>query len=126
MTRAGYVELSGSRTDQPRIWGTVKACDGASVTVQGLGRLASVGNRVSIATPGGGVEGEVVALDGDRTIVLLYGTAEGLATGQRAWLDGATEAQPSRAWLGRVISAFGTPMDGLGPLDEAPRAAKAA
>jgi flagellum-specific ATP synthase len=48
-----------------------------------------------------------------------FGPVEGVAPGAeiRIMPEGAT-VRPTKAWLGRIINAFGEPIDGLGPLPQ--------
>lgn len=96
-----------ARADSFRAWGTVRGSDGASVRIAGLGGLARLGDRVEIDAISGRLPGEVIAIAGEDTTVLLMAPPTGLANGQRAWLESAAAVPPSDAWLGQVIDAFG-------------------
>ncbi|MEM1160140.1 MAG: flagellum-specific ATP synthase FliI, partial [Pseudomonadota bacterium] len=99
-----------------KIWGTVAGTDGASVRLAGLERLARLGDRIEIETPDQPISGEIIAIDGDDIRALLMSPPKGLATGWKAWLIHEDDFAPSNTWLGHVIDAFGTRLDG-GPID---------
>ena len=60
---------------------------------------------------------EVVGFRGGRALLMPFGSLDGVGMGSRAEV-GTTEPviYPGRDWLGRVINAFGEPLDGKGPL----------
>ncbi|MEL7467412.1 MAG: FliI/YscN family ATPase [Pseudomonadota bacterium] len=101
--------LSRAQTFSPavRIWGTVIGSDGSTVRVAGLGRLAGLGDFIEIETGSVLLEGEVIAVDGEELLVLLYASPEGLRTGQQAVLAQSKARPPSTHWLGKVLDAFG-------------------
>jgi flagellum-specific ATP synthase len=56
-------------------------------------------------------------------LAMPFGAVEGVSLGCKAEVLGAVPAiRPSDAWLGRVVNAFGEPLDGKGPLPPGPRA----
>jgi len=95
-----------------RIWGTVRGSDSASVRIAGLERLARLGDRVEIDTGTARLPGEIIAIEGADMTALLMSPATGLSAGQRAWLVSEEPPQPSRAWLGQVLDAYGRTADG--------------
>ena len=114
-------ELSQLRTKRaqepiPRsleVWGSVTSSNGASLNVAGLDRLARLGDRVELREIGERpVGGEVVAIRDGLVTVMLTGSAQGLASGQRAYLVSEEQPRPSEAWLGQVLDAFGRTADG--------------
>lgn len=106
-----------------RVWGEVTAVDSASLRIGGLGRAGRRGDRVRVEPQGRApVLAEIVALDGQGARAMWFGTGEGVAVGDRAWLEPEEGVRPGRNWIGRVVDAFGHPMDGR-PLADGPRAA---
>ena len=102
MTSLAGRSLPGSA----RIWGTVCGSDGTSVRIAGLARLARLGDRIEIELADGRLQGEIIAIDGDRMTALLMAAPRGLSAGQRAWLIPERTPVPSDAWLGQVLDAF--------------------
>lgn len=106
-----------------RVWGLVSAVDGAGVRLSGLGRFARRGDRVRVEPRAGApVLAEIVALDGEACRAMWYGAGDGVAVGDRAWLDAEAGVRPGPGWIGRVVDAFGQPLDGR-PLADGPRLA---
>lgn len=58
------------------------------------------------------IHGEIVSLHGELATAMTYAPAEGVALGDRVWLAGDAGLRPCDGWLGRVIDAFGAPLDG--------------
>ncbi len=115
------------------ISGTVAAARGLALYVDDL--PLPVGALVRLE-PGRGssrvIRGEVVGFDGPRSIVMLFGSNNGIAPGTR--VHGEQSAQTvaiSRSFLGRIIDGLGRPIDGKGlpsdcvarPLDPPPTCA---
>lgn len=101
-------------------FGRVAGVRGLLVEIRGIGRHVSVGARLSVETRhDSAVPVEVVGFDGDKLLAMPYGSVEGIGVGCRANVarDDLT-VHPSNAWLGRVVNAFGEPIDGKGPIHE--------
>jgi flagellum-specific ATP synthase len=106
-----------------RVWGLVAAVDGAGVRLSGLGRFARRGDRVRVdPREGPPVLAEIVSLEGEGARAMWYGAGDGVAVGDRAWLDAEPGVRPGPGWIGRVVDAFGRPLDGR-PLADGPRLA---
>jgi len=110
------------RVQTRAVAGRVAAVQDARVLVRGL--AAPVGTTVRIdrrlgAAVGAGerAHGEVVGFEGGASIVMLFGEPRGIAPGDAAVADGARGLVPAgSALLGRVVDAFGQPIDGGPPL----------
>lgn len=104
--------------------GHVAAADGGAVTVTGLGPAARVGDGLVIESQalGHAAEGEIIALSPEGARAMVLGGAEGVGLGDEARLRPDSPLKPSDGWLGRVIDAYGRPLDGA-PLREGPRPA---
>lgn len=99
--------------------GYVTKLGGSSVEVQGL--TATVGETCSIVPRHGvaGVLAEVVGAKGDHLSLMTYGTAEGLSAGCQVFAEGTRASiAVGESMLGRVVDAFGQPLDGRGDLRE--------
>ncbi len=106
----------------PRRIGRVVRVDGGSLTAAGLAPRARLGDRVEVLHEGApALEGEIVALGDGRATVMTYGASDGIGLGDSVALVPDPGLRPCEAWIGRVIDAFGTPMDGR-PLRQGPAA----
>ncbi len=93
-------------------WGRVAAVRPGSVDIRGLGTAARAGDRVEIATAGGPLGGEVVALDAGGARVMTFGDGIGLGTRLAARLVPEAGLRPCAGWQGRIVDAFGAALDG--------------
>lgn len=86
--------------------------------VAGAASALGVGARVSVQGRGGReVPCEVTGFRDGRALCMPFESLEGVRMGCRANVGGLDSiVHPSAAWLGRVINAFGQPVDGKGPL----------
>jgi flagellum-specific ATP synthase len=98
-------EIAGLAAVRPV--GRVTRATGGALTVSGLG-AARLGDLVRI---GPGLGGEIVGL-GQGATVLPEGTAEGVALGDPVTLLGPATLAPHDGWVGRVVDAWGQPLDG--------------
>lgn len=100
------------------IYGQVAAVVGLMVEVAGVEGVFSIGDHCDIvARAGRRIACEVVGFREDRALLMPFGPLDGVSLGCRVEV-GASEPviYPTHAWLGRVINAFGEPIDGKGPL----------
>jgi flagellum-specific ATP synthase len=108
------------RLDPLTVSGRVAAVNGLLIEARGgLTRLA-VGARAEIdrahATP---LSAEVVGFRETRALLMPFGPVEGVAPGAEIRIEPQGSAvRPTRGWLGRVVDAFGQPIDGKGPLPQ--------
>jgi flagellum-specific ATP synthase len=100
------------------IYGQVKAVKGLVVEVVGLETVCSIGAYCEIINNLGKViKAEVIGIDKDLLLLMPFSTTQGIALGSPVrFLAKSQEIYPSVAWMGRVIDAFGNPLDGKGPL----------
>ncbi len=103
-------------------FGRVAGVHGLLVEVAGPLHEMSVGARLAIAGANdAAVDCEVVGFQRDRALCLPFAALDGVRLGCKAVLTGARGAvRPSHGWLGRVVNAFGRPIDGKGPLPGGP------
>jgi flagellum-specific ATP synthase len=100
-----------SRADLARPLGKVSQVLGLALEVTGL--VASIGDRCEIETEGASLAAEVVGFRNERLLLMPLGELAGVRAGAtvRAGL-GALGIEVTDALLGRVIDAFGRPIDG--------------
>ena len=100
------------------VYGRVASVQGLLVEVAGPVHEMSVGCRLTVSGFGGAhVAMEVVGFRGDCALCLPFGSMEGVRLGAKASiLSASATVRPSDAWLGRVVNAFGEPIDGKGPI----------
>ncbi|QUD90046.1 flagellar protein export ATPase FliI [Phenylobacterium montanum] len=110
------------RIDPLIVSGRVAAVNGLLIEARGgLTRLA-VGARAEIERRGAlPLAAEVVGFRDTRALLMPFGPVEGVAPGAEIRIspDGAS-VRPTLAWRGRIIDAFGNPIDGKGPLQQGP------
>lgn len=100
------------------IYGQVAAVVGLMVEVSGVEGVFSIGDHCDIvARADRRIPCEVVGFREERALLMPFGALEGVSLGCRVEV-GATAPviYPNDGWLGRVINAFGEPVDGKGPL----------
>jgi len=96
-----------------RLWGTVTAVNSSTLRIGGLGRAARRGDRVRVVSSGRPpLLAEIVALSGAEAQAMWFGSGEGVAVGDQAWLEPDHGVRPGPGWIGRVVDAFGRPLDG--------------
>ena len=92
-----------------------------ALRVDGLTRVAALGDRVEIESADGRrIGGEVLRLGQDGVSVLPDENPEGLAIGDKVTLIGKSEIAPDASWIGRIVDPFGRPLDGR-PLFPGPK-----
>lgn len=101
-------------------FGRVARLEGLLVEVTGAVGAIGLGGQLRLAsTDNTEISCEVVGFRDGRALAMPLGQLEGITLGARAVFEERTSAiYPSRAWLGRVLDAFGRPMDGKGVLPE--------
>lgn len=104
-----------------KIYGRVTSVKGIILESQGLENNVSIGTKCLIHKDPSqfhqNLMAEVVALTDDKVLLLPYGDLEGVAIGNLVSISSSGNVEyPDSSWLGRVINAFGEPIDDLGPL----------
>ncbi|MBI1339052.1 flagellar protein export ATPase FliI [bacterium] len=97
--------------------------EGRVVSVEGL-RIGAAGPGDSLRLGAGvrfggldGPRGEIVGFEGERAILLASDPIDGVRPGAAVLFESdADTVRPCGAWLGRVLDAFGAPVDGKGAL----------
>ncbi|MDJ0686432.1 MAG: flagellar protein export ATPase FliI [Alphaproteobacteria bacterium] len=115
-----HLNAEFSRVDDRRVHGKVVAVQGMLVEIGGVAGYLSIGDRCAIAARNGrDVRCEVIGFRDGVALAMPYGPLEGVGLGCRANILNADPViRPHASWLGRVINAFGQPIDGGGPLKQ--------
>jgi len=105
-----------------RLEGRVRGINGLVIEVTGPPEALALGARGRITTSHGDARAEIVGFRDGLALMTPYDAIEGLRPGAIVVFDEAVPTvSPSSGWLGRVINAFGEPIDGLGALPEGSR-----
>ena len=110
------------RVDPLVVYARVAAVNGLLIEARGgLTRLA-VGTRAEIERRGASpLAAEVVGFHDTRALLMPFGPVDGVAPGAEIRITpDAAGVRPTLAWRGRIIDAFGEPIDGKGPLPQGP------
>jgi flagellum-specific ATP synthase len=100
-----------------RFEGRVAAVGGLIVEAVGPPQAMALGARAVVDTASGPARLEVVGFRDGRALMMPFEAVEGLRAGSRLTFEAAAPTiRPSRAWLGRIVDAFGEPVDGGGAL----------
>lgn len=92
--------------------GRISEVSGGVLHVTGLQAYARMGDRVAIKTRTETVGGEVLRLSPKSLVILPDGGGEGMAIGDQVEMRGGSFIAPDDTWIGRIIDAFGNPLDG--------------
>jgi len=108
------------RLDPLTVSGRVAAVNGLLIEARGGLTRLSIGSRAQILRRGNQpLAAEVVGFRDSRALLMPFGPVEGVAPGAEIRIDDLSSAvHPTKAWLGRIIDAFGQPIDSLGPLPQ--------
>ena len=100
------------------VYGRVTSVLGMLVEVASAEGILSIGDHCQIlARRGRKVLCEVVGFRDGLALVMPFSTLEGIGLGCSVEIAAADPViYPDETWLGRVINAFGEPIDGKGPL----------
>ncbi|MBF0248245.1 MAG: flagellar protein export ATPase FliI [Alphaproteobacteria bacterium] len=100
------------------IYGQVAAVVGLMVEVAGVEGIFTIGDHCDIISrKDRRIPCEVVGFREDRALVMPFGPLEGVSLGCQVEVGSSEPViYPSKGWLGRVVNAFGQPIDGKGPL----------
>lgn len=106
------------RLDVRRLEGRVTGVSGLLVEAGGPSEALVVGTLARIAGAPE-VRAEIVGFKNGRALLLPFDAVESIRPGARVRFEGARlSTRPCSAWLGRVVDAFGDPVDGAGPLPQ--------
>lgn len=101
-----------------QLFGRVTKILGMLVEVGGVERELAIGDRCNLMPRGAEpVPCEVVGFREGHALVMPFRPLDRVGLGCRAEVGTSQPAAyPSNAWLGRVVNAFGDPIDGKGPV----------
>jgi len=107
------------RVDARRYEGRVVAVRGLLLEATGPAPALALGARAVVATNTGDAVCEVVGFRDGRALLMPFSSIDGVRAGAPITLTlEPLVARPSKAWLGRVLDAFGEPIDGKPAPDE--------
>lgn len=106
------------RIQTERRYGRVTGVRGLLVELSGIGQYISVGSRLEVETRDRRrIPIEIIGFREEAALAMPFGALEGIGVGCKATLmQSEPTVFPSSAWLGRVVNAFGEPIDGKGPI----------
>jgi flagellum-specific ATP synthase len=97
-----------------QLYGRVVAVKGLLIEIGGPISAMSLGGRIEIEIPSGRVPCEIIGFEGDKALVMPFGSIDGIRRGCPAHIASTVPGiRPGPAWLGRVFDALGRPIDGL-------------
>ncbi|HTI67796.1 MAG TPA: flagellar protein export ATPase FliI [Caulobacteraceae bacterium] len=110
------------RIDPLTVSGRVAAINGLLIEARGGLTRLPIGARADILRLGEPpLPVEVVGFRDTRALLMPFGSVEGVAPGAEIRIAPEGSAvRPTLAWRGRVVDAFGEPIDGKGPLPQGP------
>jgi flagellum-specific ATP synthase len=106
--------------DDIRLYGRVTKILGMLVEIGGVEKDLSVGDRCVLMPRGAApVPCEILGFEDGKALAMPFKPLDRVGLGCRAeQAIGQAVVRPSAKWLGRVINAFGEPLDGKGPLPD--------
>ena len=98
--------------------GKVNSVKGLLLEVIGLSHLVSVGTVCMVKNvKDEEIIAEVVGIENDTVLLMLFEQKHGIGAGCEVVVKSQEQSvYPNEQWLGRVVNAFGEPIDGKGPL----------
>ncbi len=108
------------RIDPLTVSGRVSAVNGLLIETRGALTRLAVGARAEILRRADApLVCEVVGFQGESALLMPFGAVEGVAPGAELRIaPELASVRPSLAWKGRIVDAFGDPIDGKGPLPQ--------
>jgi flagellum-specific ATP synthase len=100
------------RVSNHRRRGRVVALAEAAIEVAGLTHQARIGDGIVVDAAGTAVAGEIVGVRERYVRAMTYAPCDGISIGSRVTLDRRDGVHPSARWIGRIVDAFGAPLDG--------------
>ena len=100
------------------VTGKVSSVKGLLIEALGLQYSVSVGSRCEITTTTQKkILAEVVGIQEEITLLMPFESVQGIGVGCSVQVIASDQSiYPELSWLGRVVNAFGEPIDGKGPL----------
>src|SRR5215469_259300 len=105
-------------------FGRLARIEGLAVEMTGAVGAVSLGGHARLSLGNGKkISCEVVGFRDGRALVMPLGPLDGISLGARADFENRPASiYPCKAWLGRVLSGFGEPMDQKGALPQGTKA----
>ena len=102
------------------IYGRIASILGMLVEIEGVNEYLSVGDRVLVLNRDGEkIPSEIVGFKNNNALAMAFYNLDGVGLGAKVEITGAVPyVLPNNKWLGRVINAFGEPLDDLGPISQ--------
>jgi len=118
-----HAQAEISRISAAKVNGKVVGIQGMLLQIGGISGYLSIGDRCDLIARGGRrVRCEIVGFRDGLALAMPYGPLEGVGLGSKAELiQSEPVVRPHVQWLGRVINAFGEPIDGGPPLPRGDR-----
>jgi flagellum-specific ATP synthase len=112
------IEKEVTSLSDHKVYGQVTDVIGLLIEAAGLQSMLSVGDHCNIiARDARSIRCEVIGFSKNRVMLMPFSTVSGVGMGCRVEISTSDPAiYPDPSWLGRVINAFGEPVDGKGPL----------
>ncbi|WP_417205854.1 FliI/YscN family ATPase [Antarctobacter sp.] len=106
-----------SQMQPVRAVGRVQSVDGTIIWVRGLAEHACIGDRLRLMHGSNVLGGEVLRIRDDLVAMLPDEVPDGVSKGDRVAVLGPPTLAPCDSWIGRVVDAYGRPLDGapIGP-----------
>lgn len=103
-----------------QVFGRVLGVRGLMIEIAGPLSQMDIGSRVMIEAGAlASVPCEIIGFEQNAALAMPFGQLNGVRRGARAFVQARRAAvRPSGAWLGRVLNAFGVPIDDGPPLAE--------
>ncbi|MGI9479838.1 MAG: FliI/YscN family ATPase [Hyphomicrobiaceae bacterium] len=99
-----------------RISGTVIELAADSCLVSGLSKFAQIDDIVEFDTPEKALLGQIVRIGVGAVTIKPLSSFQSVRIGTKVAYRGGLSLRPHLAWKGRILNAFGEPVDGKGPL----------
>lgn len=102
-----------------RVSGRVVSVKGVVIECQGISDFVSIGSRCKVKNNlrTSQVLCEVVGFENDTVLLMPFDDTEGVGAGAEVEVyQHENVIHPDESWLGRIVNAFGEPIDELGPL----------
>ncbi|MCU0953079.1 MAG: flagellar protein export ATPase FliI [Hyphomicrobium sp.] len=115
-----FARAFASERGSVRISGTICEVGTNQVRVEGISRLAHVGDLIEVSGHAGTELAEIIHLDPVLATAVPYDRQSSIGLGARAALSGPPAIRPHTSWLGRVIDPLGNALDDGEPLTLGP------
>jgi len=101
-----------------KLYGQVCNIIGLLIEISGIQGNLSIGDHcIILSRTNREVVCEVIGFSNGNAMVMPFGSLDGIGMGCQARVSAVEPAiYPTGGWLGRVVNAFGEPVDGKGPL----------